>query len=286
MVDERVIVPNLIDSGKVLTFTAEEAVKWGYCDGIAESANEVITKYLGYTEYDLTTFTPTLLDKLKGFLTSPYLQSLLILVIIGGIYFELQTPGIGFPSAAAIIAAVLYFAPLYIDGLAQNWEILVFIAGILLIVAEIFVIPGFGIAGIAGIIFVITGLTLSLLNNYNFNFDAVSGPDFGRATLTVLLGLGSAFILMLWISSKIGSKGLFRKVALIADLEDAVSVPVFTNLVGKEGFAATVLRPSGKVWIDDEVYDGISEQGFIEKGTAVKVIRSENAQVYVQPLHS
>ncbi|GHU55752.1 serine protease [Bacteroidia bacterium] len=286
MVDERVVVPNLIDSGKVLTLTAEEAVKWRYCDGIAESADEVITKYLGYSKYELKTFTPTFLDKLKGFLMSPYFQSLLILIIIGGIYFELQTPGIGFPAAAAIIAAILYFAPLYIDGLAQNWEILVFIVGILLIVAEIFVIPGFGVAGISGILFVIAGLTLSLLNNYNFDFEGVSGPDFGRATLTVLLGLGSAFILMLWISSKIGSKGLFRKVALTTDLEDAVSVPVFTSLVGKEGLAATVLRPSGKVWIDGEMYDGISEQDFIEKGTAVKVIRSENAQVYVQPIRS
>jgi membrane-bound serine protease (ClpP class) len=90
---------------------------------------------MGYTHYELKTFTPTLLDKLKGFLLNPYFQSLLILIIIGGIYFELQTPGMGFPSVAAIVAAILYFAPLYIDGLAQNWEILVFIAGILMIAA-------------------------------------------------------------------------------------------------------------------------------------------------------
>lgn len=284
MVDERVVVSNLIDSGKVLTFTAEEAMEWGYCDGIAESVDEVITKYLGYSDYELKSYTPSWLDNAKGFLMNPVLQSLLILIIIGGIYFELQTPGIGFPSAAAIIAAILYFAPLYIDGLAENWEILVFFIGILLIAAEIFVIPGFGIAGISGIIFIIGGLTVSLLNNTGFDFKDVTIPEFGQATLTVLMGLGLSFFLMLWLSNKIGSKGVFRKVALTTDLEEAVSTPVLIDLIGREGTAATVLRPSGKVRIDNEMYDGVSESGFIDKGTPVKVIRFENAQVYVQTI--
>jgi len=282
MVDERIVVPNLIDSGKVLTLTAEEAVRWGYCDGIAESVDEVITKYLGYANYELKSYSPSWLDDLKGFLMNPAVQSILILIIIGGIYFELQTPGIGFPSAAAVLAAVLYFAPLYIDGLAQNWEILIFIAGLALIAAEIFVIPGFGVAGIGGIVFVIAGLTLSLLGNYDFNFESVAAPDLGRASLTVLLGLGGSFILMLWLSSRIGGKGIFRKAALETDLEASVSVPVLTALSGKEGTTATVLRPSGKVWIDGELYDGVSESGFLEKGEAVTVVRSEKAQIYVQ----
>jgi membrane-bound serine protease (ClpP class) len=285
MVDERIIIPNLIDSNKVLTFTAEEAVNWGYCDGIAESVEEVITQYLGYSNYELKSYSPTWLHNLKGFLMNPAIQSIFILIIIGGIYFELQTPGVGFPSAAAILAAILYFAPLYIDGLAQNWEILVFISGILLVAAEIFVMPGFGITGIGGIIFIITGLTLSLLDNFNFNFENVTTPDFGRATLTVLLGLGAGFIFMLWLSDKIGRKGLFRKVALNADLEASVSVLVPTNLIGKEGLAETVLRPSGKIRVGDEWYDGVSESGFIEKGTQVKIVRFENAQVYVQPVY-
>ncbi|MDR0431404.1 MAG: nodulation protein NfeD [Tannerellaceae bacterium] len=282
MVDDRVVVPNLIDSGKVLTFTSEEAMRWGYCDGIAESTDDVITQYLGYSDYKLKSYTPSWLDNVKGFLMGPVIQSLLILVIIGGIYFELQTPGIGFPSAAAIIAAILYFAPLYLDGLAENWEILVFIIGVLLVAAEIFIIPGFGVAGISGIILVIGGLTMSLLNNSGFHFEEVTVPEFGQATLTVLMGLGLSFALMLWLSSKIGSKGLFRNVALTTDLEEAVSVSVPHELIGKEGKAATVLRPSGKVWIDGEMHDGVSESGFIEKGTPVKVIRFENAQVYVQ----
>ena len=282
MVDERVVVPQLIDSGKVLTFTADEALEWRYCDGIAETPGEVITKYLGYNDYELKTYKPSWYDDLKGFLMNPMLQSLLIIIIIGGIYFEMQTPGLGFPSAAAVAAAILYFAPLYLDGLAQNWEILVFIIGLLLIAAEIFIIPGFGIAGISGIIFLVAGLTLSLLNNTDFNFEEVSTKEIGEAVLTVLIGLGLGFVLMIWLSNKIGTKGMLRKVALHKDLEDAHSSPSLAPLIGKEGTAFTVLRPSGKVMIDNELYDGVSDSGFIEKGTKVKVVRFENAQVYVE----
>ncbi|MDF9829832.1 NfeD family protein [Parabacteroides sp. PF5-6] len=282
MVDERTVVPQVSDSGKVLTFTAEEALQWGYCDGIAETTDEVIRKHLGFETYVIEKYVPSWYDNLKGFLMSPVFQSLLILIIIGGIYFELQTPGVGFPSIAAIAAAVLYFAPLYIDGLAQNWEILLFIIGIILILLEIFVIPGFGVPGIAGITLVIGGLTMSLIDNFYFDFEGVSSAQTGKAALTVLVGIGLSFILMLWLSNHIGRKnGLFRKVALHSDLEDSVSAPAYNNMVGKEGRAATVLRPSGKVEIEGEYYDGISDSGFIEKGAKVRVIRYENAQVYV-----
>lgn len=167
------------------------------------------------------------------------------------------------------------------DGLAENWEILLFILGVILIMLEIFVIPGFGIAGISGIILVVGGLTMSLLNNTVFDFQNVSGMDTGRAALTVLLGLGIGFTLVIWLSNKIGHKGPLKKMALNADLEKAVSSPNLTQLIGKEGMAATILRPSGKVSIEGELYDGVSESGFIEKGTPIKVVRFESAQVYV-----
>lgn len=282
MVDERIVIPNLVDTGKVLTLTAEEALKWGYCDGIAETPDEVITQYIGYKDYQMKTYQPSWYDDMKGFLMSPVLQSLLIIIIIGGIYFEMQTPGLGFPSAAALVAAILYFAPLYLDGLAANWEILIFIIGVLLIAAEIFVIPGFGVAGISGIVLVVGGLTMSLLDNKDFDFEQVSGKDLGEAIFIVLIGLVLGFVLVIWLSNKIGHRGIFRKVALNKDLEDAISSPDLSALIGKEGIAATVLRLSGKVIIDGEFYDAVSESGFIEKGEKIRVIRFENAQVYVE----
>ena len=284
MVDERVSIPNLVDTGKVLTLTAQEAMKWGYCEGIAESPDEVITRYLGYSDYRLVSYTPSWLDDVKGFLLNPVFQSFLIILIIGGIYFEMQAPGMGFPSVVALVAAVLYFAPLYLDGLAANWEILVFVIGLMLIAVELFVLPGFGVAGIGGIVLVTGGLIMALLDNTNFDFRGVSTERWGEAVLTVLAGLVLGFVAMIWLSHKIGRRGIFRRVALVADLEEAVSSPDLSALVGQEGVAVTVLRPSGKVRIGTEWYDGVSEAGFIEKGSRVKVLRFENAQLYVVPL--
>ena len=287
MVDERTVVPNVADSGKILTFTTQEALKYGYCDGTAENIREIIKKESGNQPYELVKFKPTTWDNIKGFLMSPFLQGILIMLIIGGIYFELQSPGIGFALGVAITAAVLYFAPLYIDGLAANWEIILFIIGLILIAFEIFVIPGFGIYGISGIALVVTGLILSLLNNVNFDFEPVHPGDTGKAILTVIGGLTLGFGLILYLSSKIGSKGLFRKLALETTLENkegyvGVSLEA-DNLVGKTGVASTVLRPSGKVKVDGKVYDAVSVNGeFIEKGIQVIIVRYETGQVYVE----
>ena len=289
MVDDRTVIPGVIDSGKTLTFTAQEAVKYNYCEGIANNVTEVVEKHLKIESYEIEEFKPTTWDNIKGFLTSSILQGILIMLIVGGIYFELQTPGIGFPLGVAITAAVLYFAPLYIDGLAANWEIIVFVIGLVLIALELFVIPGFGIAGISGITLVVIGLVLSLLNNVNFDFEPVETGEVGKALLTVTGGIGFGFGLVLYLSSRIGATGIFRNVALQATMEKSEGYMgvemIGLQMIGKSGIASTVLRPSGKVRIDGVVYDAVSEDGFIEKGQAVKVLRYETGQVYVEKLN-
>jgi len=286
MVDERTVIPGVVDSGKILTFTALEAVKNNYCEGIAESIPQVIESKLRINNYEIQKFQPTSWDEIKGFLMSSVMQGIFIMLIIGGIYFELQTPGIGFPLGVAITAAVLYFAPLYMDGLAANWEILLFLVGLVLVALELFVIPGFGIAGISGITLVIAGLTLSLLNNIDFNFEPVKAESISKALLTVIGGTSMAFFLIIYLSSKIGTKGIFRNVALNTTLENKegyIGVPMANvNLIGKTGTASTVLRPSGKVIVEGTVYDAVSVVGFIEKGQTIKVLRYETGQVYVE----
>lgn len=285
MVDDRTVIPGIIDSGKTLTFTALEAVKYGYAEGIANNVDEVITKFLMIKDYTLETFRPTTFDNLKGFLMSTFVQGILIMLIIGGIYFELQTPGIGFPLGVAITAAVLYFAPLYMDGLAANWEILIFIIGLALLAIEIFVIPGFGLAGISGIILIFSGLVLSLLDNIDFDFTGVNTSKIARAMFTVTVGIGAGFGLMIYLSSKIGAKGLFRNVALKTSMENAsgyIGVPMEQKeLIGKSGTAHTDLRPSGRVEVDGQIYDAVSDEGFIEKNSSVRIVKYETGQIYV-----
>ena len=144
MVDEKVVVDSLKQAGKVITFTTSEAIKYGYCEAKVESIEQILlrNKIVGY---ELERFQLGASEKIIAFFLNPFISGLLILLIIGGIYFELQTPGIGFPLFAAITALVLYLVPYYLNGLAEYWEILTLFVGIVLIILEIFVIPGFGV---------------------------------------------------------------------------------------------------------------------------------------------
>lgn len=282
MVSEHVVIPGYVDSTQILTLTASQAIDLWYNDGIAENINQIAVEYLGYNEYKIIVYNPTLYDKIKGWLMNGILQAFLIMIIIGGIYFELQSPGIGFPSAIAVTAAILYFTPLYLTGYAQNWEVLIFVLGLIFIVFEIFVIPGFGFAGISGITLVAVSLILSLIGNVDFDFTNISTKEVFRSAMIVSAGMGMGLVIIVYLSSKIGKPGIFRNIALISDQEGFVSVSMEPlSLIGKEGAAATVLRPSGKVLIDNQYYDAVSIKGYIEKGDIIKVVRYENSQLYV-----
>jgi len=285
MVDNRIAIPNVVDAGRTLTLTTDEAIKNHYCEGKAESVDNILTKNLGMKKYNLQVFKPSTLDNLTGWLNNSLVRALLIMIIIAGIYFELQTPGFGIPIIVAIIAAALYFAPLYLVGSAAGWEIMLFFIGLVLLALEIFVIPGFGFAGISGIILIICGLTLSMIDNTNFDFSRVPGGEIAIALFTVLISIAVAFGLSIYFSNKIGKKGIFRRVALETEQDIAqgfVGVPTEPQqIVGKIGIAATVLRPSGKVMVESSFYDAVSEHDFIEQGTPIKVTRYEAGQVYV-----
>ncbi|PID92723.1 MAG: serine protease [Bacteroidetes bacterium] len=287
MVDPRLYVAGVSDSGQVLTFTTSEAIENGYCEGTAESVEGLI-KALGIEHYVLKRYKPSGLDKIIGFLINPMISGVLIMIIIGGIYFELQSPGIGFPLAASVVAALLYFAPLYLEGLAESWELVVFIAGLVLIALEVFAIPGFGVAGIAGVIAVVTGLTLSLIDNVVFENPEFTGEGLGllmRSLSLVLVSMFLGLVLSLWSARKLLTSTTFSRLSLRSEQrpeEGFIGVETKQqSLIGESGIAHTVLRPSGKVKIGDHLYDAKAEYGFIEKGRAIKVVRYETGQVYV-----
>ena len=285
MVDERIVVPHLCDSGKVLTLTASEAIAQRYCEGTVESVDELIAQQLHRNRYTLEQFEPSLFDEIAGFLTNPALQAILVTLIFGGIFMELKTPGVGLPAAVACTAAVLYFAPLYLDGLAANWEILIFVVGVILLIFEIFVIPGFGIAGISGFTLIFAALVLALVGNVNFDFEFVPGREIGRGLITVSAGFIIYFVLLLLFFKKLTSKGPIGRLALNSAQdkdEGYIGVPPeLQQYIGQTGEAATILRPSGKVVIDGTQFDAVALHGYIEQGATVRVVKYENAQLYV-----
>ncbi|MBN2683183.1 MAG: nodulation protein NfeD [Bacteroidales bacterium] len=284
MVDKDIYIEGVSDTGKVLSLSLDEAIFYGYCEGKAETIEEVIAKS-GFVNHEIIEYKVSAVDKVYGFLTNPILQGILIMVIMAGIYFELQTPGVGFPLVAAIIACLLYFAPLYIEGAAANWEILLFIVGIGLIILEIFAIPGFGVAGVSGIILAVTGLTLSMVDNVGFDFGTGAANSISRAFLIVSVSMFISLVASIYLGSKlITSPALNHLVLNKTQDRDKGYIGIdntIKEMIGKEGVCSTMLRPSGKVIINDEIYDAKSEVGYIEKGEKVKVLRFESGQIYV-----
>lgn len=285
MVDTRVEVPGLIDSTRVLTFTTDEAIKWNFADGKAESIPEVLNR-LDVKEYTVKEYAPTWLDNLIGFFTNPAVQAVLIMIIIGGIYMELHTPGVGFPSAAAIIAAVLYFLPLYISGIASSWIILLFVAGIILVVLEMFVVPGFGITGISGIACICVAIFFGLIEHYTFSLSHVDSTSLWSSLAIFVTGVILAIAAIWYLTSSHGPKWVRRHtdLTLTQQVKDGyIGVDMTPSLyIGLDGVATTDMRPAGKVEINGEELDAVAVRGFINAGTRVKVTKYENAQIYVR----
>ena len=285
MVDASLYVEGVSDTGKVITFTASEAITHGFCEGMHESVDDVLTAN-GYPVYEQRTYEVTGLETFIGWMVNPAVSGILIMIIMGGIYFELQSPGIGFPIAAAITAALLYFTPLYLEGMAENWEVILFLVGIILVAVEVFVIPGFGVAGISGITFIMTSLILALVGNVGFDFEMTMPTEIINAFLTVILATVGGFFGSIYLAKRFVTTSMMSSMVLSAvqNKEDGyIGVNQSENdLVGQSGVASTVLRPAGKVLIEGELFDATALTGFIEKGDSIVVVKYETAQLFVR----
>lgn len=290
MVDPSVAIPGVIDSGHVLTLTSHEAVALGLCEGVCESVEEILQRY-GIVPQSVAVYEAKPIDRVKSFMVNPIVSGLLIMLIVGGLYFELQTPGVGFPLVVAILAAVAYFLPLYVDGLVQYLDVILFLAGIILLLVEIFAIPGFGVTGVLGIVCVTAGLSLALVDNeFIFRWEPGAGASLAMAVAIVMGSFTLSVIASIALSGALISSPRVPALALRKNLdtqEGYVGVSITDNgLVGQRGVASTVLRPSGKVLIADSTYDAVSVGGMIEKGRTVEVMRIETNQIYVREVEA
>ncbi len=286
MVDENIYVEGISEIGQVITFTPTEAQRHGFCDGIAVSVAEVL-QMNQIPDAEIVRYEPSSLEAVIAFFLNPAVSSVLILIILGGIYYELQSPGIGFPIIAAIIAATLYFVPYYLTDLAAIWELIVLVIGIGLIAAEVFVIPGFGIAGISGITLTIASLILMMLDNDNLNFEYVDPDSMVRAIAVGATAFIGTIILIVFGLMNLTNTKFYKKVSLQDTLrtEDGYTSRFnLADLMGMEGTAHTVLRPSGKVLIDDEIYDATTRGSFIERGSKVVVVSQEGTSLKVKEI--
>ena len=249
-----------------------------------ESIEEILTKN-NIQDYELDRFALGATDKIVSIFLNPFISGVLILIILAGIYFEMQAPGLGFAGLSALVALILYLVPYYLNGLAENWEIIALFVGLALIAAEIFVIPGFGIAGISGIVVAVASLVLIMINNDAFDFEFVSMNDLLKAVAAAMAGLVGSMILFFVGGSKLVDSNFFKRVALTDTQESTqgyTSNFITASVTGKRGIAQTVLRPSGKVAIDGTIYDAYTRGEYIEKGFPVEVVNVSGSSLQVR----
>ncbi len=286
MVDQSIEIDSITKAGQVLTFSTSEAIKFGFCEAQVNSIDEIMQRQ-GISDYEEKLYELSNVEKIIRIFLNPAISGLLILIIVGGIYFELQTPGVGFPILAAFVALIMYFVPYYLNGLAENWEIALFFVGVALIAVELFVLPGFGVAGILGLVLTIGSLVLVMLNNDALDFTFVVVDDIVIAISTTLAGLLGAIVLMFVGGVRLTNTAFFKKISL-QDIQlstDGFSSKVpGESIAGKTGTTYTVLRPSGKIIIDGNMYDAYTRGEFIDAGQEIIVIEESGTSVRVKEI--
>ncbi len=276
------IAASMVNPDVSVSLTASQAVECGYADGIAPNLGAVLAD-IDMAGAEVSYYQSTLTDDIMGFLANAAVRAILVMLILGGIYMEMHTPGLGFAAAVSAVATVLYFLPMFVTGSMPAWVLLCFIVGVALIALEIFVVPGFGVTGISGIIAVVMALVGGMLTN-----DAVTGFDFSSlCNSLIIVGVGSLLAVgaIVYLTSSHGPKVFRKHTELMTELrvdDGFVGVDMSpVRYIGQIGETVTDMRPAGKIEIGNTVFDAVSTGPFIAAKKQVKVTKYENAQLYV-----
>ena len=273
----------IVKKGELANFTAKEAKEYGLCKAIYQNRNALI-KEINLEKYDIKYINTNVQDQFINLLSSGWLKILLIALGILGILIEFWTPGFGIPGILGIACIAFVFVGGYLGETAASWEILLFFTGIVLIAVEIFVIPGFGVTGILGIIICFVGLLLSLQtfvvpsNETEINLFMIN-------IFNITFSIGIDILLFVIIARFLPENAPLRRLS-VATVQDAdkgysVAIPELFDLKGKQGIAATNLRPSGRVEIEEQSYDVVTQGDLIEMGEKIQVIEVQGNRVIV-----
>ncbi len=275
----------ILEEGKLLTLTANEALRYGVITATAEDVDGALA-FLGYGGLEKIEKEMTWSEALFRWLASPMVSGLLLMIGIGGLYMEMKTPGFGVFGAVGAGALALFFGSHLVIGLAEWIDLLLVLAGVSLIATEIFVIPGFGVAGISGIVCLIIGLYLSLtrvpLPRYSWDFARLQ--DAGISLLTAMASL-TAF---LYVMYKIFPHTPFAGWLILADNQSADDGYVVQtkeqteSAVGLAGVATSMLRPVGRGRFGDKTLQVVSYREYIPGGTPIKIVRAEGNRYVVE----
>ena len=265
--------------GNLITLTTEQSLKYKIADASIENF-EAVLDTLGFSNLVVNKTTENWSENFVRFLTNPVVASLLTTFGFLGILFELQSPGWGIPGSIGLICLILSLSASYIAELATMSDLLVVLMGMLFLMLEAFVFPGFGIAGIAGIIFILWGLYLLLLPDVPVGEEVLS-----QASNGLIIGI---------IGGLVGLVLLFRAMTKTKFWKDLTSPDIqkkedgyvasfgWEKLVGEEALTETDLHPSGWINVGKERVFALSEGNFIDKNVIVVILSVDGNRVLVR----
>ena len=293
--EERVVGDVVVKPGKLLNLNSTEATKMMDNGPLLAKAEmetlEELLKAEGWDESDLITAEPSGFERVAWWVAS--VSGLLIMLGLAGGYFELKTPGFGLGGIVSIVAFSIFFFGNYVAGNMAGYELAaIFALGLILIAVEIFVIPGFGVAGITGLLMVVGALAFSMVDGVEWQkyqwggtgvselLSAMAGP-----AMQLVFGIFGSLIL-LFLMMKFLPKVKFIDDRMLPSSLNAGTGMETQDRAGMTGVATTDLKPSGKVEVDGQILEVMTEGQYITKGDAVRIVSEDGMGIVVKKIPS
>ena len=275
------LVRQVIDDQSLLTLRTNEAMYYGLAKAVIANDQELQT-YFGASR--VLRYDQSWSEGLVRVLISLPVRALLIVIFLICLFVELAAPGLGIFGTVAAVALLMLIGAPYLAGMAQWWEVLLIVAGLLLVLVELFLIPGTGFAGIAGVGCLLVGLVATFVSG---DISSDEGQtQMWTGLVTTLVSIFAAGVLIWLISRQIHSYPILNRLILHAALPEAgSSATAATSLlqamggtatgearVGDIGAAETDLRPSGRAVFAGRLINVQSTGGYIQRGAAVRIV--------------
>lgn len=287
MVDAKVTVDGVVGDGTLLTVSTEEALELKLADGDAASLNALLGE-LNLADARLHTERENWAETVTRIVTEPTLAGMLMSIGLLAVMLELYSPGFGFLGLIGVTSLSLVFAGHMIADLAGFEEALLLLAGLIALGIELFVLPGFGLAGAIGIACVFAAMVLSMIGlPLNIAWDVgLLGAAISRSILILAGTLLGLILAIRFFPRRALPRGLILDASLGGAQGDeqglsGASTPDYRHLVGKTGSTLTPLRPSGKARIDGELVDVVTELGPIAANQAIRVETVDGVKIVV-----
>jgi membrane-bound serine protease (ClpP class) len=279
MVDADVAIPGVVEKGKLLTLTTEEALQNKLAEFRADTVESALAR-LGLGGAALVPASPNWAENVVRFLTHPVVSSLLITIGMLGIILELRTPGFGIAGGLGIGSLALFFWGHWLVQLAGWEELLLAGAGVILLVLEVFVIPGFGIAGALGIVAILASLVLSLVGAGDTSVFVLKTT--ARVVVALLVALIASLVILRFLPRLPFGRRLTLETGLSAADGYASAPEGDRRWLGKRGRASSPLRPAGIAEIEGERVDVVSDGELIDAGESIQVTRVNGNRIVVR----